>query len=470
MADGSNMAASRSGDVQDRVAYKTFGCKANQYDTEQMRQELEARGFQTVRGTADADLFIVNTCTVTNQADADARRFIRRIRKENPKVDVLAVGCSAALRAHEYRKMPGVAEVVTGHDPIEVADAAHQSRPPLVQMGARTTLERMDQEPVGGDILLRRDGATRAWLKIQDGCDRKCSFCATRLARGASRSRPVSEVVREARALSLAHPELVLTGIHIGHYGRDLVPAFTLSRLAARLLEELPDVRFRLGSIEATEIDDLLVNLLQESDGQLAPHLHMPLQSGADPVLKRMRRWHTRESYRVRVLEIAARMPVLGLGADIITGFPGETEVDHKQTVALVEELPYTYLHVFPFSPRQGTEAALTNTVLPIPQRVSGERSRELRELVNTKAASYRRERADGKAKVVFESGRTTALTGDYLRVSVPKSTSREVPNGAERSSEPWKPTTTLQEGSLRWSGKDLAIDLTRPARFNWTS
>ena len=169
-------------------------------------------------------------------------------------------------------------------------------------------------------------------------------------------------------------------------------------------------------------------------------------------------------------MEIAARMPVLGLGADIITGFPGETEVDHKQTVALVEELPYTYLHVFPFSPRQRTEAALTNTVLPIPQRVSGERSRELRELVNTKAASYRRERADGKAKVVFESGRTTALTGDYLRVSVPKSTSREVPNGAERSSEPWKPTTTLQEGSLRWSGKDLAIDLTRPARFNWTS
>ena len=467
MADTSDRRGSGPGDHRPRVAYRTFGCKANQYDTERIRQELESRGSCTVRGADHADLVVVNTCTVTNQADADARRFIRRAKRENPQVQLIAVGCSAALRPQEYRQMSGVAGVVKGHDPVEIAVAAQRIPSGLVQLGARTTLERMDQEPVGGDILLRREGATRAWLKIQDGCDRRCSFCATRLARGRSRSRGSGEIVREAQALARYHPELVITGIHIGHYGHDLDSPTTLSELVSQLLEEVPGVRFRLGSIEATEVDDLLVTLLQESGGLLAPHLHMPLQSGADPVLQRMRRWHTRETYRVRALEIAARVGVLGLGADIITGFPGETDIDHEDTVALVEELPYTYLHVFPFSPREGTEAAKANRRSPVPQRVSGDRSRELRELANRKARLHRRGRDGAWATVVAEGEGKTALTGDYLRVSSLSRESHSAPGDPGEALPDGSRSPSLREGRLRWLGEDLAIDLTTSARFN---
>jgi threonylcarbamoyladenosine tRNA methylthiotransferase MtaB len=405
-----------------RVAYRTFGCKANQYDTERMRQELEARTADTVEDWADAQVCVVNTCTVTNQADAQARRFIRRVHRENPEARIVVAGCSAALRGPVYRKMAQVGAVVEGHDPGAVARAALEAAPDggrLVQLRARRALDRMDREPIGGEILLRREGATRGWLKIQDGCDRKCSFCATRLARGASRSRPPNQVVAEARALARTHPELVLTGIHIGHYGRDLDPETTLSRLLARLLEKVPDVRFRLGSVEATEVDDLLLELLAGSGEKVASHLHMPLQSGSDPVLRRMRRWHTREMYRVRALEIAERLPVLGLGADIITGFPGETDEDHARTVALVEELPYTYLHVFPFSPRDGTTASKLWREMPVPQRVAGERSRELRELGQAKGRAYLRGRMGDRVLVALEGKGGTALTGDYLRVRV---------------------------------------------------
>jgi threonylcarbamoyladenosine tRNA methylthiotransferase MtaB len=404
------------------VAYRTFGCKANQYDTERMRQELEARDADTVEDWREARVCVVNTCTVTNQADAQARRFIRRVRRENPEARIVVAGCSAALRAPEYRKMHQVGAVVEGHDASAVARAALETvgaDRELVQLRARRSLDRMDREPIGGAVLLRREGATRGWLKIQDGCDRKCSFCATRLARGASRSRAPDEVMAEARALARTHPELVLTGIHIGHYGRDLEPSTTLSRLLALLLDQVPDVRFRLGSIEATEVDDLLLELLAGSGERVAPHLHMPLQSGSDPVLQRMRRWHTREMYRRRALEVAERMPVLGLGADIITGFPGETDGDHARTVDLVEELPYTYLHVFPFSPRDGTVASELNREMPVPQRVAGERSRELREMGHTKGEAYLRRRVGDRVLVALEGRGSTALTGDYLRVPV---------------------------------------------------
>jgi threonylcarbamoyladenosine tRNA methylthiotransferase MtaB len=398
-----------------RVFYHTFGCKANQYDTERMRQEMEARGGETVVRLSDADVYVVNTCTVTNQADADARRFIRRLVREKPEAQVVVAGCSAALRADEYRVMPGVNAVIEGHDPIAVAGALEPAAP--VQIELRSSLDRMDTEPIGGELLRTRLGAARGWLKVQDGCDRQCSFCATRLARGESRSRAPEQVVAEALLLSRRHAELVVTGIHIGHYGRDLEAIWTLSRLMALLLDRVPDTRFRLGSIEATEVDDLLIDLLATSGGRLAPHVHMPLQSGADHVLKLMRRWHTREQYRVRALEIAERLSPLGLGADVITGFPGESERDHDATRALIEELPFTYLHVFPFSPRAGTVAV--GLPHPVPQRVSGERSRELREIAQVKGAAYRATRIAGAAEVVVEGDGSTALTGDYLRVGV---------------------------------------------------
>jgi threonylcarbamoyladenosine tRNA methylthiotransferase MtaB len=402
------------------VYYHTFGCKANQYDTERMRQEIEARGASTTTDRAAADVVVVNTCTVTNQADAEARRFIRRLQREQPDQSVIVAGCSAALREPEYREMPGVVDVVPGHDPMLVAATLTRATPAasaLTQIDVRTSLERMHAEPIGGELLRTRAGAARGWLKVQDGCDRKCSFCATRLARGTSRSRPMVDVVAEARLLAESHAELVITGIHIGHYGLDFSEHSSLSALCAELLESVPDVRFRLGSVEATEIDDLLLNLLATSGGRLTPHLHMPLQSGADPVLRRMRRWHSRAQYRERALQIAERVTPLGLGADVITGFPGETDEDHASTRSLIEELPFTYLHVFPYSPRRDTHA--TSLPNPVPQRISGDRARELRELALEKGVSYRSGRAGSQATVVVEGKGGTGLTEDYLRVGV---------------------------------------------------
>ena len=424
------------------VYYQTFGCKANQYDTERMRQEAEARGAGTTSDVSGADVVVVNTCTVTNQADADARRYIRRLHRERPGVQIVVAGCSAALKADVYREMPGVTSVIAGHDPVEVAGQVSPATP--VQIELRSSLDRIDSEPIGGELLRSRRGASRGWLKVQDGCDRKCSFCATRLARGESRSRSPEDVVAEARLLARSHPELVITGIHIGHYGVDLEPSWSLSRLLRLLLDEVPDVRFRLGSVEATEVDDLLIDLLAGADGRVAPHLHMPLQSGADPVLKRMRRWHTREQYRVRVLEIAERISPLGLGADVITGFPGETAEDHEATRSLIEELPFTYLHVFPYSPRSGTVA--TELPNPVVQRVSGERSKELRTLVHQKGAAYRATRVGQTAEVVVEGDGGTALTGDYLRV------------GVEDGDSTRPATPELRRGTLRGDGDHLYI------------
>ena len=438
-----------------RIHYKTFGCKANQYDTERMRQLLEARGGVRASSLEDADLCVINTCTVTNRADAGARRYIRRAARRNPEARVVVAGCSAALRAPEYRAMREVAGVVEGHDPADVLAAASRGLGPmragLVQLGSTAPLDRAHLEAVGATVLRRRAGATRGWLKVQDGCDRKCAFCATRLARGSSRSRDPGRVVEEARVLARNHPELVVTGVHIGHYGRDLEPRGTLTALVRRLLDEVPGPRFRLGSIEATEIDDGMVDLLATSGGRLAPHLHMPLQSGADPVLRKMRRWHTREDYRRRAHEIADAVHPVGLGADIITGFPGETAADHASTVALVEELPFTYLHVFPYSPRDGTVAA--ELPAPVPQRVSRERGRELRELAERKGSRYARGRGGAPVEVVMEGANGTALTGDYLRVSV----------RAEHTPDP----SVLHHGSLSRDGSSVTVDAGAPLALN---
>ncbi len=403
--------------TMNRAWFHTFGCKANQYDTERMRQSLESSGVFPAASPDAADLAVLNTCTVTSEADRDARRLIRRLAREHPGLRIVVAGCSAALREAEYASMPEVWRVVPGQEPGDVVRAAISGRDQgLVRLRG-----------AGSSLLARFRRGTRAWLKVQDGCDRRCSFCATRIARGGSRSRAPEEVVAEARLLAREHPELVITGIHIGHYGQDLPGRWSLSRLCARLLAEVPGVRVRLSSIEATEIDDLLIDLLAGSGGRLVPHLHVPLQSGSDDVLRRMRRWHTREGYRARVLEIASRLPYLGLGADIIVGFPGESEAEHAETRALVEELPYTYLHVFPFSARSGTAAA------SLPDMVSGDikaaRSRELRELGLAGGRAYRASRVGGRAEMVVETlpegslpeGQegATGLTEDYLRVEV---------------------------------------------------
>ena len=422
-----------------------------------MRQESQARGVVATTDLGSADVCVVNTCTVTNAADAEAKRFVRRIKRKSPQTHIVVAGCSAVLRTGEYAELEGVASVVPGHDPVQVAAAvagAVAPRGALLQLGMDRGLDGSHLEPIGAAILDRREGATRGWLKVQDGCDRKCAFCATRLARGASRSRSAGDIILEARMLSRHHPELVLTGIHIGHYGRDLEGSISLSTLLARLLDAVPDVRFRLGSIEATEIDELLLELIRTAGGRVAPHLHMPMQSGADPVLRRMKRWHTREAYRARAFQVADTVGRIGLGADIITGFPGESDVDHRDTMRLVEELPFTYLHVFPFSPKDGTAASALPD--PVPQRVAGERSRELRALAQEKHRRYRASRAGETSLVTLEAQGRRALTGDYLRVDVDMDVD-VVGAGAGAGLEACK---RLHSGVLRGSGDDLYVEL----------
>ncbi len=386
------------------VYLHTFGCKANQYDTEVVRRALEAAGAVAVADPADADAAVINSCTVTHVAEAKLRGLVRRLARRRHGMRTVVMGCAAALDEGPLAALPGVAAVVPGADPARV----------LAGLGVA---------PVGAAGPLRAfTRGTRAWLKIQDGCDEHCTFCATTLARGASRSRAPGDLVREALALAQGHEEIVLTGVHIGTYGRDLEGAISLGGLLEELVRRVPRVRFRLSSVEATEVDHRLAELMVAEPTRLAPHLHAPLQSGSDRVLKRMgRHWYTAAQYRARIEWLAARLPRFGLGADVIVGFPGETERDHAATAALVKALPFTYLHVFPYSERPGASARRLGG--PVAAELAAARSAELRAAAAERGAAYRAARAGGPADVVVlrrQAGRYEGLTEDYLTVYVP--------------------------------------------------
>jgi threonylcarbamoyladenosine tRNA methylthiotransferase MtaB len=393
------------------VLLHTFGCKANQYDTEVVRQQLEAAGCTVVDDAADADAAVVNSCTVTHVGEAKMRGYVRRLSRQRPGIRTVVMGCAAALDDGRIAALPSVTSVVGGSD----ADAVVRA------LGIAPA-------PVGPLAGFR--GSARAWLKVQDGCDEHCTFCATTLARGDNRSVDPEAIVAEALALAERHVEIVLTGVHIGTYGQDRRTdaqthrrtGTTLGTLVALLVERVPVVRFRLSSVEATELCDDLLRLMAEQPDRLAPHFHAPLQSGSDRVLRHMgRHWYTADSYRRRIEFIAERVQPFGLGADVIVGFPGETDQDHRDTVALVEALPFTSLHVFPYSPRQGTAAPRFGA--PPPSDVVRERGAELRALAARKAAAHRVARAGGLADCVLEGrqgGVREALTGDYLAVQLP--------------------------------------------------
>jgi len=375
---------------------RTFGCRANQYDTEAVRAMIEAAGGEIVATPEDADLAVFNSCAVTAAAEADLRQSVRRAARRAPALRTVVMGCAAARDDGTIAALPTVERVVPGGDLLGVAEAIGLSAPvlpPNVQTG------------------------TRALLRIQDGCDEHCTFCATTLARGAARSRSIVALVDEAERLADHHPEIVLTGIHIGHYGVDT--GTTLSALVERLVRDVPHVRFRLSSLEATEVDDRLRELFAEPD-HLAPHLHAPLQSGSDAVLKRMgRHWYRAASYVAAVERIAASIPVFGLGADVIAGFPGETEDDHGCTITVAESLPFTYLHVFPYSMRPGTGAE--RLVGHVAASTIERRAAELRAIADRCAAAHRTRRLGGECDLVVigTAARREGLTEDYLTVAV---------------------------------------------------
>ena len=384
-----------------KLYLRTFGCRANQYDSETVRAMVTAAGGAIVDAPEDADVALFNSCAVTADAVADLRQQVRRAARANPSLRSVVMGCAPGLAgetADSIAALPTVGALVAGANVREVATALGIADP-------RATMQ-------------RQSGA-RALLRIQDGCDEHCTFCATTLARGAHRSRSADALIDEARTLAGHHSEIVLTGVHIGSWGRE--HGGTLGALVERLVRDVPRVRFRLTSIEATEVDDRLAELLTGAPGRVAPHLHAPLQSGSDRVLRRMgRHWYTAARYATAVERLARRAPVFALAADVIAGFPGEHEADHAATLVLVRALPFTSLHVFPYSPRPGTAAErLADQVAP---RVARARAAELRALGEAKASVHRVARAGGLADVVAVGPRErrSGLTEDYLEVAVP--------------------------------------------------
>lgn len=382
---------------------RTFGCRANHYDSEQIRSFLTDAGVALVDDASEADVAIFNSCAVTADAVADVRQGVRRAAARNPRLRTIVTGCAAAVAHVALSSLPAVSDVIAGADLPRLASALR------LRDDVRTA---------------RRQSSARALLRIQDGCDEHCTFCVTRIARGGHRSRPLRELLDEARALAEHHPEIVITGTHIGSYGRET--GSSLGELLRHLILNVEEVRFRLSSIEASELDDALCGLMRDEPRRLAPHLHAPLQSGSDNILRRMgRSWYDAQSYARAVERLTLGRPVLGVSADVIAGFPGETEVDHQLSMALVERLPFTSLHVFPYSPRPGTAAIRLSD--QVPGATIRRRAAELRQLASAKAAAYRQGRAGSTADIVVSGGVTqrTGLTEDYLTVDVDRSVPR---------------------------------------------
>ncbi|HZI29602.1 MAG TPA: MiaB/RimO family radical SAM methylthiotransferase [Gemmatimonadaceae bacterium] len=379
-----------------KVYLRTFGCRANQYDSEQVRALVERSGGVIVEDPSEADTAVFNSCAVTSEAEVELRKSIRGAARVNPGLRTVVMGCAAALDRGRLAELPTVAGVVGGGDASEVARA-------------------IGLPPAPGALVGMQHG-TRALLRIQEGCDEHCTFCATTMARGANRSRPADDLVAESLTLAAHHPEIVLTGIHIGTWGRDIES--TLGALVRRLVRDVPKVRFRLSSVEATEVDDQLRELFGEP-ARLAPHLHAPLQSGSDRVLKRMgRHWYTSSTYARAVERLVMDHDVFALGADVIAGFPGEEEEDHRVTMELVRALPFTYLHIFPYSARPGTSA--TRLAGQVDGNVVRRRAGELRAISEQLSQAHRERRRGGSADVIVIRGdRLQGLTEDYLQVDL---------------------------------------------------
>jgi threonylcarbamoyladenosine tRNA methylthiotransferase MtaB len=397
------------------VAFATLGCKTNQFESAAMCESLVQAGYRVVPFAAGAELVVVNTCTVTAATDAQSRNLVRRARRLNPACRVVVTGCYAQIDPNALTGLPGVSLIIGNEEKRELAGLlATVSRQPQVRVAdirAATTAA----IPVLSSITER----SRAFVQIQNGCDACCSYCIIPHARGPSRSAPPEQVLTQIRQLTAQHiPEVVLTGIHVGHYGLDLHPIASLLELLRRIEGETEVHRLRLGSIEPTEIDDALTMHLAASK-VICPHLHIPLQAGDDAVLQRMRRPYRVEDFRTLIRKIRAILPEAAIGVDAIVGFPGESDAEFANTVQLIDELPITHLHVFPFSRRPGTAAA----VMPgqLPGNVKKTRAEQLRQLGMAKLAAFANGFVGRELEVVVEGGGKggllKGLTRNYLEV-----------------------------------------------------
>ena len=410
------------------VAFATLGCRLNQVDSQELAARLEERGVHAVPFEEPADVVVVNTCTVTGRAEVSDRQMIRRARRRHPEARLVVTGCWAQTDPATVAALGGVDVVVGNADKPRLPDI----------VAALLVADRREERPARARVevsdirtartlpaiahLATPPGRSRAFLKVQEGCQHRCAFCIVPMARGTSRSLDPHVVADQARALiERGHREIVLTGVDLGHYGADLLPRTSLAALVRRLVA-LPGLRWlRLSSVLPAYFTEDLLDAVTGSP-VVAPHLHVPLQSGSDRVLRRMRRPYTAVMYRRLIERLAAAIPRLGLGTDVIVGFPGETGDDFAETRGLIEALPFSYLHVFGYSDREGTEAARWRERVPTGE-IAG-RSRALRALAEAKGLRFRRAMVGREEDVLVleardrATGSLAALTGNYVDVA----------------------------------------------------
>jgi len=395
-----------------KYAVVTFGCRVNQADSIGLERQLRALGGRPVPA-ADADLVVVNTCSVTATADHGARQAIRRIARTNPTARIVATGCYATRAAADVAALPGVTAVVDNADKAQLA----------VCLGLEpesTTAQRFGggDGACGDTIRPGTAGRTGYTLRVQTGCDETCAYCIIPSTRGQGRSVPLDRLSAELDDVASAgFNEVAVTGVHLGSYGRDLRPRQTLGALLDLLDSHASGLTYRISSLEPMDCGPSVVDLVARS-GRFVPHLHLPLQHASDRVLRAMRRPYTSDYYRRLVSDIRRRLPDAAIGSDIIVGFPGETEEDAEKNCQYLRSSPLTYLHVFPYSDRPGTDATRLSGKLPGP--VIRERGRTIREVGASLAGQFRASQVGKvRAGLTIEDG-SVVVTDNYLKVRVP--------------------------------------------------
>ena len=396
-----------------RVAFYTFGCRLNQAETNIIQQTFQARGYPVVDYRQQPDVVVVNTCTVTENGDADTRKLVRKLVRHNPDVQIALVGCQAQVQREKLLELPNVRWVVGNArkmDFVDILESANTAEPQVIT----PTIERESLTLPAAGLTTSH---TRANLKIQDGCDFFCSFCEIPFARGRARSRQFDDLLQEARQLADAgFKELVLTGINIGTY-RDG------NHTIVEVVEALESIdgleRLRISSIEPTTIPWALIEKMAASS-KLVPHLHIPLQSGSNAILKQMKRLYTREEFAAFLERVVEAVPDVCLGTDVIVGFPGETDDDFRETYRFLKAMPFAYFHVFSYSARDHAPSRKLGNA--VPREVIQERSRLLRELSARKRRLFHQRFVGKSVSVLFEqqkNGIWEGLTPHYIRVRV---------------------------------------------------
>lgn len=401
-----------------KVALLTLGCKINQYDSNSMASGIETRGHVIVSDASEADVIVINTCTVTGKTDYKCRQLIRRAVEENPSAVIVVTGCYAQVRPEAIAAIPGVDHVLGNSEKTRLASC-------IAAFGKRAVADICVGEIPGElgseeELLEVHSGTTRAFLKIQDGCNDSCAYCIVPRARGRSRSlRPARVLEKLSLFSSRGFQEVVLCGVHLGVYGQDLNPLTSLLALLDRVEQEAIVPRVRISSIEPNEIEEEFVGLFPGAHC-LCPHFHLPVQSGDEGVLRAMRRKYTPGSFASLVESIRKRIPEAAIGVDVIAGFPGESERAFRNTLELLEALPVSYFHVFPFSPRPGTLASRMPD--PIPPEAVQERAEELRRLGQDKRVGFYRQFLHREVEVLVETkrDRESRLLRGFSRNYVP--------------------------------------------------